>query len=160
MIKIWEILFRFCSLSYKYFALTWKMQKKNHWKFHVVLNFPSKICLSYCLFQRFWPSDLSLNSEARGGPIFLKFLHIIWHLYTFNFGDWKNFPTAVVFLRAAKRKIEATFHNFFDVVNLYEIFYVMKFIEKIHLGVFVIGNIVYFHFRPILEFSDPRFWRY
>jgi hypothetical protein len=43
-------------------------------------------------------------------------------------------------LRAAKRKIEATFHNFFDVVNLTEIFYAMKVFGKIHLGVSVSVN--------------------
>jgi hypothetical protein len=41
-----------------------------------------------------------------------------------------KFPTNGVFLRAAKRKFEANFHNFFDVVNLNEIFYVMKLSEK------------------------------
>jgi hypothetical protein len=70
----------------------------------------------------------------------------------------KTFRQPAFFLRAAKRKIEATFHNFFDVVNLYEIFYVMKVVGKIHWGVFVIGRIVNFHFRPILEFFDSRFW--
>jgi hypothetical protein len=69
----------------------------------------------------------------------------------------KFFRPPAFFLRAAKRKFEATFHNFFDVVNLNEIFYVMKVIGKIHLGVFIIGRIVNFHFRPILEFSDSRF---
>jgi hypothetical protein len=90
---------------------------------------------------------------------FWNFYTIIWHLYKFSFGDWKIFPTAGVFLRA-KRKIEADFLYFFDVINLNEIFYVMKVIGKIHLGVFVIGRIINFHFRPIFEFSDSRFWRY
>jgi hypothetical protein len=28
----------------------------------------------YCLFLTFWQSGFSSNSEARGGPIYLKFL--------------------------------------------------------------------------------------
>jgi hypothetical protein len=101
---------------------------------------------------------LSLNSEACGGQIFLKFLHNnLTPIYVNSVLVIGKFPTNGVFLRAAKRKIEAIFHDFFDVVNLNEIFYVMKVIGKIHWGVFVIGRIVYFHFRPILEFSDLRF---
>jgi hypothetical protein len=72
----------------------------------------------------------------------------------------KIFRPPAFFLRAAKRKIKVIFHNFFDAVNLKEIFYVMKVIGKIHWSVFVIGRIVDFHFRPILEFSDLRFWSY
>jgi hypothetical protein len=42
---------------------------------------------------------------------------------------------------------------FFKMVNLNEIFYVMKVIGKIHSGIFLVGRIVNFHFRTNLEFS-------
>jgi hypothetical protein len=52
------------------------------------------------------------------------------------------------FLRAANRKNEAVFRDFFEMVNLNEFFYVTKVIEKILWGVFLIGRIVNFHFHP------------
>jgi hypothetical protein len=55
-------------------------------------------------------------------------------------------------LRKKKKKFDAT--------NLYEIFYVMKVIGKIPVGVFLIGRINMFHFRPFLEFSDWWFRSY
>jgi hypothetical protein len=34
-----------------------------------------RLLFNYCLFLTFWQSGWSSNSEARGGPNFLKFLH-------------------------------------------------------------------------------------
>jgi hypothetical protein len=81
----------------------------------------------------------------------------------FDFAHLKNFPATGGFLRAENRKNEAVFREFFEMVNLYEIFYVMKVVGKILVGVFLIGRIVNFHFHQFLEFSDSRFesyWRF
>ncbi len=83
-----------------------------------------------------------------------NFYTIIWHLYALIFADWKFFLTISGFFRAAKRKNKAVFRISLKMANFNEIFYVMKFIGKIHLGYFLNGRIVIFHFRLILEFSD------
>ncbi len=83
-----------------------------------------------------------------------NFNTMIWHLYVFILATWKNFPITEDFSRAKKRKNKAVFRNFETSVNLYEIFYVMKVVGKISVGIFHIGRIVYFHFRLFLEFSD------
>jgi hypothetical protein len=58
----------------------------------------------------------------------------------------------VYFLGAVKRQNGAIFQNIFlEMVNLYEIFYVMKVVGKIYLGISFIGRIINFHFRPFLE---------
>jgi hypothetical protein len=56
---------------------------------------------------------------------------VIWHLYVFDFVHFESFPTTGGFLRAANRKNEAVFYDFFGMVNLYKIFYVMKVVGKI-----------------------------
>ncbi len=118
-------------------------------------NYAKSMEFNYCLFQRIWRSGLRLNSKACGGPIFLKFLPGNRASICVNFWWLENFfrPPAF-FLRAAKRKNEAVFRNFFEVVNFNEIFYVTKVIKKIQLDAFVIGRIVNFYFHQILEFSD------
>jgi hypothetical protein len=72
----------------------------------------------------------------------------------FILATWKNFPITEDFSRAKKMKNKAVVRNFETSVNLYEIFYVMKVIGKISVGIFHIGRIVNFHFRLFLEFSD------
>jgi hypothetical protein len=88
---------------------------------------------------------------------------VIWHLYAFTFASWKIFPIIGGLTEAVQRKNIEIFRNFFEMVNLHEIFYVTKVIGKIHLDVLLIGRIVNFHFHPILEFSDEsmlRYWRF
>jgi hypothetical protein len=102
----------------------------------------------YCLSEKEWQSGLSLCCEARGGSILLKFLHNNLALICINF------LTISGFFRAAKRKNKAVFRISLKMANLYEIFYIMKVIGKIHLGYFLNGRTVNFHFRLILEFSD------
>jgi hypothetical protein len=84
--------------------------------------------------EKKWQSGLSLCCEARGGSTLLKFLNnnlalICIHMHSLNF-----FPTISGFFRAAKKKNEAVFRISLKMVNLYEFFYVMKVIGKIHLG--------------------------
>ncbi len=86
--------------------------------------------------------------------LFWNFYTIIWHLFTFSFAHWKNFSGHQRFFRSGIKKKWITFFNFLKMVNLNEIFYVMKVVGKILRGVFLIGRIVNFHFHPILEFSD------
>ncbi len=91
------------------------------------------------------------------------FYTIIWYLYAFIFGDCKIFPITGGFSGAAKRRNDEVFRNIFKMVNLNEIFYVMKVVGKIHLGISFIFRIVNYHFHPILEFSDLwilRYWRF
>ncbi len=76
------------------------------------------------------------------------------------FNQLENFSDQRLFSWSCKKKIKGIFNIFFDMVNLNEMFYVMKVIGKIHSGIFVVGRIVNFHFRTNLEFSDFRFWRY
>jgi hypothetical protein len=85
---------------------------------------------------------------------------VIWHLYVFDFSHLENFPATGGFTGAKNRKNEAVFRNFFKMVNMYEIFYVMKVVGKILWGILLIGRIVYFNFHPFLEFSDSRFGSY
>jgi hypothetical protein len=73
-----------------------------------------------------------------------------------DFAHLKNFSATGGFSGAENRKNEAVFREFFEMVNLDEIFYVTKVVGKILRGVFLIDRIVNFHFRPILEFSDFR----
>ncbi len=89
-----------------------------------------------------------------------NFNMVIWHLYVFDFAHHKIFPATGGFLRAENRKNQAVFREFFEMVNLYEIFYVMKVVGKILRGIFLIGGIVNFHFHQFLEFSDSRFGSY
>jgi hypothetical protein len=70
------------------------------------------------------------------------------------FASWKKFQIIGAFFGAVKRKNGAGFQFLFEMVNLNEIFYVMKVVGKIHLGVLLIDRIVNFHFHSILEFSD------
>jgi hypothetical protein len=49
----------------------------------------------------------------------------------FDFAYLENFPAIDGFSGVENRKNEAVFHNFFGMVNLYEIFYVMKVVGKI-----------------------------
>ncbi len=77
-----------------------------------------------------------------------------------DFAHLENFSATGGFSGAENRKNEAVFREFFEMVNLDEIFYVMKVVGKILVGVFLISRIVNFHFRPILEFSDFRFGSY
>jgi hypothetical protein len=77
---------------------------------------------------------------------------VIWHLHVFDFSYLENFPATGGFTGAKNRKNEAVFREFFEMVNLYEIFYVMKVVGKILWGVFLIGRIVYFNFHPFLNF--------
>jgi hypothetical protein len=76
-----------------------------------------------------------------------------------DFAHLENFSPTGGFSGAENRKNEAVFREF-EMVNLDEIFYVMKVVGKILRGVFLISRIVNFHFRPILEFSDFWFGRY
>ncbi len=80
--------------------------------------------------------------------------------YVFILATWKNFPITEDFSTAKKRKNKAVFRNFETSVNLYEIFYVMKVVGKIRVGIFHIDRTVDFHFHPLLEFSDFRFGSY
>ncbi len=89
-----------------------------------------------------------------------NFNTIIWHQYVIDFAHFKKFSDTGGFSGAENRKNEAVFREFFEMVNLDEIFYVTKVLGKILRGAFLIGLIVNFHFRPILEFSDFRFGRY
>jgi hypothetical protein len=89
-----------------------------------------------------------------------NFNTMIWHLYVFILATWKNFPITEDFSTAKNRKNKAVFRNFETSVNLYEIFYVMKVVEKIRVGIFHIGRTVNFRFHPLLEFSDFRFGSY
>ncbi len=77
-----------------------------------------------------------------------------------DFARVEIFPATGGFSGAENRKNEAVFREFFEMINLDEIFYVMKVVGKILWGVFLIGRIVSFHFHPILEFSDSRFGSY
>jgi hypothetical protein len=74
---------------------------------------------------------------------------VIWHLYVFDFAHPQNFPATGSFSGAENSKNEAVFREFFEIVNLDEIFYVTKVVGKILRGVFLIGRIVNFHFRLI-----------
>ncbi len=78
----------------------------------------------------------------------------------FDFAHLEKFPATGGFPGAKNRKNEAVFREFFKMVNLDEIFYVMKVVGKILRSVFLIGRIVDFHFGPILEFYDFRFGSY
>ncbi len=71
----------------------------------------------------------------------------------FDFVHFESFPTTGGFLRAANRKNEAVLNDFFEMVNLNEIFYAMKIVGKILRGISLIGRIVNFHFHQFLEFS-------
>jgi hypothetical protein len=116
---------------------------------------------TYCLFQRFWRSGLSSYCVARGGPNLLKFLYDnLTLIYVRFLVIGKIFRPPTSFWARSKGKMERFFLNIFKMVNLNEIFYVMKVVGKIQLGISFIGRIVNFHFRPILEFSDSRFWSY
>jgi hypothetical protein len=64
-----------------------------------------------------------------------------------NFSDQRRFFWNV------EKKNGAVFQNIFEMVNLNEIFDVMKAVGKIHLGISFIDIIVSFHFHPLLEFS-------
>jgi hypothetical protein len=77
-----------------------------------------------------------------------------------DFAHLVNFPATGDFPEAENRKNEAVFREFFEMVNLYEIFYATKVVGKSPRGIFLIGRIINFHFRPILEFSDSRFGSY
>ncbi len=77
-----------------------------------------------------------------------------------DFAHLENFSATGGFSGAENRKNEAAFREFFEMVNLDEIFYVMKVVGKILVGVFLISRIVNFHFRPILELFDFRFGSY
>jgi hypothetical protein len=61
---------------------------------------------------------------------------VIWHLYVFDFVHFESFPITGGFSGAENRKNEAVFREFFEMVNLYEIFHVinivMKVVGKIH----------------------------
>ncbi len=70
---------------------------------------------------------------------------IIWYLYAFIFGDCKIFPTTGGFSGAVKRRNDEVFRNIFKMVNLDEIFYVMKVFGKIHLGISFIVHKNYVH---------------
>jgi hypothetical protein len=60
----------------------------------------------------------------------------------FDFAHLENFPATGGFPGAENRENEAGFREFFEMVNLDEIFYVMKVVGKILRGVFLIGRIV------------------
>jgi hypothetical protein len=77
-----------------------------------------------------------------------------------DFAYLEKFPAIGGFPGAENRKNEAVFHDFFEMVNLYEIFYVMKVIGKILWDIFLISRIVSFHIHPILEFSYSRLGSY
>jgi hypothetical protein len=78
------------------------------------------------LFKNTWNhKNFGVNSGYRNLNM------VIWHLYVFDFAHLKNFLATGGFLRAKNRKNEAVFREFFEMVNLYEIFYVMKFVGKI-----------------------------
>jgi hypothetical protein len=51
-----------------------KLPKSRIFFFVEFLEIPLFFGLGLLLFLTFWQSDLSFNSEARGGPIYLKFL--------------------------------------------------------------------------------------
>jgi hypothetical protein len=73
-----------------------------------------------------------------------------------DFARLKKFPATGCFSGAENRKNEAVFREFFEMVNLDEIFYVTKVVGKILRGLFLIGRIVNFHFHQFLKFSDFR----
>jgi hypothetical protein len=62
----------------------------------------------------------------------------------FILATWKNFPITEDFSTAKKRKNKAVFRNFEASVKLYEIFYVMKVVGKIRVGIFHIGSLLSF----------------
>jgi hypothetical protein len=97
---------------------------------------------------------LSSNSETRGGQIFLKILPGNLTSICNHFCQLKKFSGHRWFFKSGKKKKWGGFLIFFGMVNLYEIFYVMKVVGKIYLGIYFIGWIVNFHFHPILKFSD------
>ncbi len=78
-----------------------------------------------------------------------NFNTIIWPQYVIDFCHLENFRPPAVFRERKKRKMRRFFIIFFEMVNLYEIFYVMKVVGKILWGVFLIR-----------EFSDSRFGSY
>jgi hypothetical protein len=55
-----------------------------------------------------------------------------------DFARLKNFPATGGFSGAENRKNDAVFRKFFEMVNLDEIFYVVKVVGKILVGVFII----------------------
>jgi hypothetical protein len=61
-------------------------------------------------------------------------------IYVFILATWKFFSITEDFSTAKKRKNKAVFRNFETSVNLYEIFYVMKVVGKIRVGIFHIGS--------------------
>ncbi len=77
-----------------------------------------------------------------------------------DFAHLENFPATGGFSGAENMKNETVFREFFEMVNLDEIFYVTKVVAKILRGIFLIDRIVNFNFRLILEFSDFRFGSY
>jgi hypothetical protein len=74
----------------------------------------------------------------------------------FDFVHFESFPITGGFLRAENKKNKAVLREFFEMVNLYEIFYVMKVVGKILWGISLIGRIVNFYFHQFLEFSAVR----
>jgi hypothetical protein len=78
----------------------------------------------------------------------------------FDFVHFESFPITGGFLRAENKKNEAVLGEFFEMVNSYEIFYVMKVVGKILWGISLIGRIVNFYLHQVLEFSDSRFGSY
>ncbi len=83
---------------------------------------------------------------------------VIWHLYVFDFAHFENFPITGSFPGATNRKNEAVFLDFFEMVNLYEIFYVTKFVWKIVWGVFLIGSIINISYRKTANRSRTESW--
>ncbi len=70
-----------------------------------------------------------------------NFNTMIWHLYVFILATWKKFPITEDFSTTKKWKNKAVFRNFETSVNLYEIFYVMKVVGKIRVGIFSVFSI-------------------
>ncbi len=62
----------------------------------------------------------------------------------FDFAHLENFSATDGFSGAENRKNEAVFREFFEMVNLDEIFYVMKVVGKFLVGVFLIKRTVKF----------------
>jgi hypothetical protein len=114
----------------------------------------------YCPFQRCWQSGLSSYSEARGGPICLKFWHSNLALISIHFWWLEKFSDHRRFFESGKKKKWGDFSEFFRCGQLERIFLCYVSYRKNPFVHFVIGRIVNFHFRPILEFSDSWFWRY
>ncbi len=86
------------------------------------------LLVTYLILYHFslnWRLCLSSNSEARGGPIFLKFLHNNLALIYIQFCPLENFSGHQRFFRSGIKKKWVTFFNFLKMVNLNEIFYIM-----------------------------------